>query len=282
MAFNAYGICFEIISVHSMLNATIKTRSMKTIFTLLTTLFMSIAVFAADAKKPMSAITIRSLEQTDIRVMIDGRRFEPGHNSMMLRQVDAGKHDIRIYREIRRGGVFSRGSSFELVYDRTIKVKPGTHILISIDRAGRPAIQEQKMKRIDRRDQARNDRNDDWFEEYDYDFRNGERFGDYDDNFGYERGMNDRDFRSVLQAMEKEWFEGNKIKSATHVVKNNRLTTAQVKQIMQLFSFENNKLEVAKQAYANTVDKRNFSSVNDLFSFQNSKDELARFIRNFR
>jgi len=281
MAFNAYGICFEINSVHSMLSATIKTRSMKTIFTLLTSLLMSIAVLAADAKKPKSAITIRSLEQADIRVMIDGRRFEPGHNSMMLRQVDAGKHDIRIYREVRRGGIFSMSNSFQLVYDRTLKVKAGTHVLISVDRAGRITIQEQKIRVKDLRNPARNNR-DDWFDEYEYDFRNGERFGDYDERYGYERGMDDRDFRGVLQAMEKEWFEGNKIKSATQVVRNNRLTTAQVKQIMQLFSFENNKLEVAKQAYANTVDKRNFSSVNDLFSFNSSKEELARFIRTGR
>lgn len=254
---------------------------MKTIFTLLTSLLMSIAVLAADAKKPKSAITIRSLEQADIRVMIDGRRFEPGHNSMMLRQVDAGKHDIRIYREVRRGGIFSMSNSFQLVYDRTLKVKAGTHVLISVDRAGRITIQEQKIRVKDLRNPARNNR-DDWFDEYEYDFRNGERFGDYDERYGYERGMDDRDFRGVLQAMEKEWFEGNKIKSATQVVRNNRLTTAQVKQIMQLFSFENNKLEVAKQAYANTVDKRNFSSVNDLFSFNSSKEELARFIRTGR
>ena len=49
-----------------------------------------------------------------------------------------------------------------------------------------------------------------------------------------------------------------------------------------LFGIESNKLNLAKQAYANTVDKRNYSIVNDAFNFNSSKDELARFIRNIR
>lgn len=242
---------------------------------------MSIAVFAADAK-PLSSLIIRSSEDADIRVVIDGRRFEPNHNSIMLRQVDAGKHDIKIYRERKRGIFQGNRNSFELIYDKSIRVKAGSEIMLTIDRAGRTVMTERKVK-IDRRNPSRNDRDrdDEWFDDYEYDFRNGERFGDFDERYGYERGMESRAFEQVLQSMEKEWFEGNKIKSATHVVKNNALTTSQVKQIMQLFSFENNKLEVAKQAYANTVDKRNYSSVNDLFSFSSSREELARFIRNF-
>jgi hypothetical protein len=203
----------------------------------------------------------------------------------MLRQVDAGKHNIKIYRERKRGGFQNFGSnSFELIYDKNIRVKPGTQVLLSIDRSGRTIMTETKVKVIDRRNPSRDDRdgrNDERFDDYEYDFRNGERYGDFDERYGYERGMDSREFSQLLQSMEKEWFEGNKIKSATHVVKNNSLTTNQVKQIMQLFSFENNKLEVAKQAYANTVDKRNYSSVNDLFSFSSSREELARFIRNF-
>ena len=57
---------------------------------------------------------------------------------------------------------------------------------------------------------------------------------------------------------------------------------AQVKEMLLLFSFENNKLELAKQAYASTVDKRNYSMVYDVFSFNTSKTELDRFIQGRR
>lgn len=234
---------------------------------------MSIAVFAADAR-PTAALTIRSMDDGDIRVMIDGRRFEPGYNSMMIREVDPGKHNIKIYREERRG-IF--GKTFRLVYDHSIRVKPNTHMLISVDRNGKASVMQQKIKRNDR-NFRNNNRFDDYFDEREFDFRNGERYGRFDEHYGFERGMDDREFSLVLQQMDKEWFEGNKIKSATQVVKSNRLTTDQVMQIMRLFTFENNKLEVAKQAYANTVDKRNYESVFTLLTFNSSKDELRRFI----
>jgi hypothetical protein len=106
--------------------------------------------------------------------------------------------------------------------------------------------------------------------------------GDYDSNYGYERGMDNREFNQVIQSIEKEWLESNKLKSASQIVRSNNLTSAQVKQLVLLFSFESNKLELAKQAYQNTVDKKNYFIINDAFSFSGSRDELARYIRNVR
>jgi hypothetical protein len=91
--------------------------------------------------------------------------------------------------------------------------------------------------------------------------------------------MEDREFKQVLQSIDKEWLETNKLKSATQIVRSNSLTSAQVKQLVLMFSFESNKLELAKQAYQNTVDKKNYYIINDAFSFSGSKDELARYIR---
>jgi hypothetical protein len=47
---------------------------------------------------------------------------------------------------------------------------------------------------------------------------------------------------------------------------------------MRLFTFENNRLELAKQAYDNVVDKWNYREVYTLFSFEASKRELEREI----
>jgi hypothetical protein len=106
------------------------------------------------------------------------------------------------------------------------------------------------------------------------------KFGDYETDYGYGKGMSDREFSQVLQEISKEWLETNKMKSATQIVTTNSLTSAQVKQMILLFNFESNKLELAKQAYQNTVDKKNYYMINDVFSFNGSKDELARYIRN--
>lgn len=260
---------------------------MKTFFTLLTSLFMSIAVFAA--AKPQSILTIKSADNSDIRVVLDGKRFEPNDNSVMFRGIDAGYHTIKVFKQKRNGYFNLSGKKYELVYNTAINLKRRTHLFITIERNDRISMQENKIKRDwdsqdrdwdsqDRDwDNRRNDRND-----RGYDFDRDGQWGDYDSHEGYASGMNDREFRNVMQSIEKEWLESNKFKSASQIVKTNSLTTAQVEQILLMFSFENNKLDLAKQAYANTVDKRNYSRLFDVFSLSSSKAELERYIQRYR
>lgn len=243
---------------------------MKTIFTLVASFFMSIAVFAA--AKPTSILTIKSDDNADIRVVLDGKRFEPRDNAIMFGSIEPGRHDVKVYRE-RGGGFFNlAGKRYDLVYDAAVDLKRRTHLFITVEKNGRISMMENKVKR-------------DWnWAEHDNngtsrDTDNSGQWGDYDSHEGYASGMNDREFKNVLQSIDKEWLESNKLKSASQVVKSNNFTTAQVEQILVLFTFENNKLEVAKQAYMNTVDKRNYSRLYDVFSFNSSKAELESYIR---
>lgn len=251
---------------------------MKRIFTLLASLILTISVFAA--AKPKSTLMVQSLDKGGLRVEIDGRRFEPNHNSMRISGLETGQHQIKIYRE-KNTGLFSLSAKrYEMVFSSAVRIKARTDMIISIDRSGRATVTESKNGK-----KASNDRDfdgRDWSSDNNFDFDRGGSYGDYENNYGYESGMNDREFNQVLNAIAKEWLESNKLKSATQIVTANRLTTAQVKEMVLLFSFESNKLELAKKAYATTVDKRNYSMLNDAFGFNSSKDELARFIRNFR
>lgn len=257
---------------------------MKRIFTLLASLILTISVFAE--ARPKSTLTIQSTEMGDIRVVIDGRRFEPNDNFMRIQGLEAGSHQVKIYVEKRNGMYSIFGKKYQVVYNTILNIKPRANMSITVDRFGRASVTETRT-----RGGYGNGRN--WDKDNDFDFDRGSNRGDYgndrndrngqwDNHYGYERGMDDREFDLVVQSIEKEWLESNKLKSATHVAQSNKLTSAQVKELMLLFSFESNKLDVAKQAYANTVDKKNFSIVNDAFSFNSSRDELARFIRNFR
>jgi Domain of unknown function (DUF4476) len=274
---------------------------MKTFFTLLSSLIMSVAVMAA-GPKPKSTLSIRSTDQGNIRVIVDGKRFEPRHNSVMISNIDAGYHTVKIYRQ-RNTGLFNIiGKRYEVVYNTSVMMKPRTNILIAVDRFGRTTITEERIRGGYGRDWDHNRGQDDrtWNDNNDddqFDFDQDGKWGDYDnrtdDDHSYDdrnhggydnsRTMNDREFSQVLSAMQKEWYEANKLKSAEQIVHTNYFTSAQVKLMLQLFSFENNKLELAKQAYAKTVDQRNFYlTVSDAFAFNSSKDELARYIRSFR
>ena len=240
---------------------------MKTIFTLFVSLFMSIAVFAA--ARPTSILTVKSADNADIRVILDGKRFEPHDNAIMFGSMEPGRHSIKIFKQRSNGWFNLTGGNYELVYNTTVNLKRRTHLFITVERSGRISMQENRLKRASDRD---NDRRDD--RENDY---NGQ-WGDHDSHDGYASGMNDREFKQVLKSISNEWLETNKFKSASQIVKTNSLTTAQVEQVLLLFSFENNKLELAKQAYMNTVDKKNYSRLFDVFSYSSSKRELERYI----
>ena len=65
-------------------------------------------------------------------------------------------------------------------------------------------------------------------------------------------------------------------------VANNYVSSSQVKELMQLFNFENNKLDLAKFCYRFATDKENFYSVADELQYTSSKNELMRFIQQNR
>ncbi|MET0391739.1 MAG: DUF4476 domain-containing protein [Chitinophagaceae bacterium] len=262
---------------------------MKKISTLFASFIMIMAVAAAPAAdaRPQSSLTIQSADRGDVRVVIDGRRFEPNDNYLRIQGLDAGNHNIKVYRQKNTGLFNILGKRYEVVFNSSVHIRPRTEILISVDRAGRSTVSDNRSTGWP----GRNDRR--WDDEHDFRFDRGNNYGDYnndrdgqwgnyDNHYGYESSLDSRSFERVLQSIEKEWLESNKLKSATQVVTTNRLTAAQVKELVLLFNMESNKLTLAKQAYTNTVDKRNYSIINDAFSFNSSKDELARFIRTSR
>jgi hypothetical protein len=293
---------------------------MKTIFTLLASLILSMAALAGPGDKyakVKSMLTIRSAERGDIRVVIDGRRFEPNRNYMRINSMQPGHHRIQVYRERNSGGFNIFGKRYEKVFSGAINLRARTSVMLTIDRFGRAIVNEYRMNgngngnhgwgydRDDRnsrdnrdygdrtreydRDNNRSYNDDEWGEvdwnrDNDFDFDRDGRSGDYDGRefSNSNRAMGDLEFSRVLQSIQKEWYDNTKAKSAEQIINTNFFTSAQVKQMLQLFTFEENKLDLAKKAYGKTVDQRNYLIINDVFSFNNSKEELARYIRSFR
>lgn len=94
--------------------------------------------------------------------------------------------------------------------------------------------------------------------------------------------MSDADFARAKQSISSKSFESDRIKIARQIFNTNCLTTAQVVEIMPLFSFESTRIEFAKFAYGRTHDIGNFFQINDVFSFSSSIDELDDFIQSFK
>jgi hypothetical protein len=90
--------------------------------------------------------------------------------------------------------------------------------------------------------------------------------------------MRPGDFTAAKKTIADASFEDSKLSTAKSVASSNCLTSAQVTEICNLFSFEDTKLAFAKYAYKYTTDPRNYFKVNNVFSFDASKDELNKFV----
>jgi|GEM_PF-229734 len=296
-------MCFEFMYACTYF-LTVKCKAMKTIFTLFISVFLVLPVFA-DHGRASGKLTIRSFDRDDIRVMIDGKRFDPRHNSLMIQQIRPGHHRIKVFRE--RSGffdIFDR-RRYQVVYNSSVFIRPNTHVLIIIDRFGNARVEERYIRGFNRgngygkdrdfrdwdddrkfdydRDgrSGNHDNDDDWYDDDDdYDRRKNDRR--YDRNDRFERAMTDHEFSRAMQLLRNEWFENNKLQKAKQIVDENFMTTAQVKEMVLQFGFENNKLELAKYAYRKTTDQHNYYIISDVFSFSSSRQELDRYTRNYR
>jgi hypothetical protein len=95
---------------------------------------------------------------------------------------------------------------------------------------------------------------------------------------GCDYPMSDTEFDRAKESISSKSFEDSKMSIARQITRGNCLTALQVKGIMQLFSFEDSRLEFAKFAYKYTYDKRNYYLVNDAFQFEMTIDELDEFL----
>jgi hypothetical protein len=258
---------------------------MKTIFTLLLSTIFSLTLLAYEGAR----LTISSISNNKMFVEVNGRRYNLDGNTVSVRDIRAGFHTIKVYREAKRNNGrwwdFGIGNNRrqETIYNNRVYLKEGYHFDILINRFGKVLVDERRM-----------DRNDDWYNDDDYRDRDNDRDRDWDrdrdrdrdrddryDNFNG-RAMSDYDFNQAKETLRREWFENTRVSTARQIIDRNYFTSRQVKEMILLFTFENNRLEIAKYAYGRTVDKGNYFVVNDAFTFNSNKDELARYIREFK
>ena len=236
------------------------------------TLMFSFIAFAAMAAMNPSRLSVTSFSNAALLVEVDGNRYDRVPGSLVINDLASGYHKIKVYEvRIERRG-FRKFESMNLVYSSSLLLKPHHHLNIAISPSGKIKISEEMMRRYDRDDRGRNNprNNDDW---------NGDR---YSDGRGYNQPMSDRMFMSAKETIRREHFDKDKLMVAKQIVANNKFYSSQVKELMQLFSFDDAKLDLAKFAYTRTFDRNNYFILYDAFAFRRSKEELINYTQQNR
>jgi hypothetical protein len=89
------------------------------------------------------------------------------------------------------------------------------------------------------------------------------------------QGFNFKDF---MYTLKNQNFDSDKLSIARQALRNNFFDTYQIREVMSTMDFEKNRVEFAKDAYSNCVDKQNYFRVNDAFEFSSSIRELEDYI----
>lgn len=108
------------------------------------------------------------------------------------------------------------------------------------------------------------------------------RLQGYNGPKGCNNPVQDASFNSIKNSIDSKDFEDSKLKVAEQVLSSSCFLVSQVKEIMQLFDFEDTKLDFAKKAYLSVYDQGNYYQVNDEFDFESSIDKLDEYLKNFR
>src|SRR4030095_10169943 len=283
----------------------LKTKYMKTIFTLLLSAIFSLASMAFDGIR----LTVTSVSNNKMFVEVDGRRYNLDGNTVSINSIRPGTHTVRVLREMKRkaGWNFGNGNRREeTIYNIKVSFRNGYHFDILVNRFGKVMIDERRIDPnddwyndddyYDRKDRRRDRDNtyDDGDDRDDSDYDNNDRDRDnrdfenernnddprYDNN--YSRAISSEGFVQAKESLRREWFENKRLETAKQIIDQNYFTSQQVKEMVLLFTYENNRLDIAKYAYGKTVDKGNYFIMNDAFTFNNNKEKLSEYIREFK
>jgi hypothetical protein len=94
--------------------------------------------------------------------------------------------------------------------------------------------------------------------------------------------MSDYDFNNAKNSIYTRTTDDGKVTVARQVADNNYLTSAQVRDMLGLFNFDDSRLQFAEYAYSRVVDPNNYYMVNDAFTYESSIKELDNYIRGRR
>ncbi|HUR10729.1 MAG TPA: DUF4476 domain-containing protein [Flavitalea sp.] len=250
---------------------------MKTTFTLLTGLFLS---FIAMAAPNDSRLSITVAGNGGFEVMVDNQRYQERDNSVLITNLNPGYHTIKVYKVRSQSSgrnIWGKNNrNNDLLYSTSVNIRSRQFVDIVINRFGRALVDERTMNG-----------NDDWMDDNDPYTNEPYNSGNYgNDNYGrndeYRSPLSEMEFARLREQVRRENFENARLTLARQITERNFLSSQQVKQLLQFFSFENNKLELAKVAYRNTTDKRNYYMIYDVFSFSRSREELTQYIERYR
>ncbi|MCW3085216.1 MAG: hypothetical protein JWP12_2582 [Bacteroidetes bacterium] len=99
----------------------------------------------------------------------------------------------------------------------------------------------------------------------------------YNGVYGCPAPMSPEDFEAAKKSIADKGFDESRLTIAKQIISSNCMLCKQIKELMELMSFESTKLDLAKYAWNHNLDKGNYYTLNDAFGFESSIEELNQY-----
>jgi hypothetical protein len=207
-----------------------------------TLLFGSNVLFA-------SYLNISLVDNSNFTATVNNLNYSQQTNEIEVSGLPGGSHYIKIMKQASPGANWN-----SVVFEGYVKIPDNCSVYASVDETGN-------------------------FMMYKKLYCDKPVIEHHDDQYGI---MNSRDFADFKKLINDRTFETTKFDMTKSVIDNNYFSVDQVREILSWFVFENNKLELAKYAFKNTVDRNNYFKLYDIFIFETNVTDLDSYIKNYR
>jgi len=109
---------------------------------------------------------------------------------------------------------------------------------------------------------------------------NGNNNGQWNNNGNINngpRGMDQNTFAQFKATVKDQSFDSNKVTVIKNAAKTANFNSTQVRELLQLMSFDSYKLETAKYCYDFVIDKASYFKTYDVFQFDSNVKELSNY-----
>lgn len=259
------------------------------------------SAMTAMANHAHSILKVRMHNNQPIVVVVDGFRYGPADIVQRIEGLPGGYHHVKVVTVNRNP--YSGQAQRRVVFNGNVHVTPGMEIRSTVDHRGRFRVVEQYAINygpnvptpgygpapvvpgtcgvVDvpgNRPPRGNG--------YGHGMGGYGHGGHYGHTTGYTQQpvgsipMHASDFNALLHTIDTKAFDSTREQIAISALNSNYFTAEQVRQLLQVFTFESTRLRVAKAAYGSVLDPDRFYLVYDAFTFESSVSELNAFIYN--
>lgn len=223
-------------------------------------------VYACGNYYSSSSMNLKLWNNSNFRVVVDGQQY--GKTSFFnLNNLTPGNHELIVVKNVQP--YHGNGGFKKVLYNGTIHIPNNSKVIATV--TPHRNIKVKVMK---------NHHNN-------YNSCGNNQFGcnqNYCSQYPTEQCgqvinvMSQYDFNCLKNSMLNSSFDSGRLSIAKQALNHNMLSSVQVRDLMDMFSFESTRLKFAKIAFHQTIDKHRFYVVNEALIFNSSVSNLNNYV----